>query len=162
MLRSILGLLLLYGTSLFAQTPCEKGLRNDSAVISRFTYNKEAVELLDVTIKNNYQLQFIRREESTFLKIIVRDNMGFGQIGEFVLICGKKQIYDKDIKLVSIDASSGYFVLELNPNYILTLRDLGLSKIIFRDKVEFLVPKADSEKIKQIAGCFFDAISVKK
>jgi hypothetical protein len=155
----ILSLLVICGSGLFAQIPCEKGFRSDSVVINRFTYSKEPVELMEVTIKNNYQLQFIRKGQATFLKIIVRDNLGFGQIGEFMLYCGKKQIYTKDMKLVSIDKSSGYFVIELNPSYIQTIRDFGVNKMIFRDTVEFLVPKSDSEKIKQTASCFYDAIT---
>lgn len=162
MQRSILFLLLFSGSVAFAQMPCDKAFRNDTTIINRFTYAKEAVDLMEVTIKNNYQLQFISKDKKTYLRIIVRDNLGFGQIGEFMLICGKKQIYDKDVKLVPIDKSSGWFIIELNPNYIQTLRDLGLTKIIFRDTVEFLVPKADSEKIKQTAACFFDAVVPKE
>ena len=163
MRRSPLTLLFFFSViAAFAQMPCDKGFRSDSCIINRFTYAKEAVELMEVTIKNNYQLQFIRKGKKTYLRIIVRDNLGFGQIGEFVLICGKKQIYDKDIKLVTIDKSSGWFILELNPNYIQTIRDLGLNKIIFRDTVEFLVPKSDSEKIKQTAACFFEAVVPKE
>lgn len=141
-----------------AQVPCNQQFRTDTAVINRFTYAREAVELMEVSIKNNYQVQFILKDKKTYLRIIVRDNLGFGQIGEFKLICGKKQIYDKDIKLVQIDKGSGWFVIELNPNYIQTIRDLGISRIIFRDTVEFVVPKADSEKIRQVAACFFDAV----
>jgi hypothetical protein len=163
MQRSLLCLFLFFGSVAFAQIPCDKGFRTDTSIINRFTYAKEEVELMEVTIKNNYQLQFIRsKDKKTYLRIIVRDNLGFGQIGEFMLICGKKQIYDKDVKLVPIDKSSGWFILELNPNYIQTLRDLGLTKIIFRDTVEFLIPKADSEKIKQTAACFFDAVVPKE
>jgi hypothetical protein len=163
MQRLILCLFLFCSSIAFAQMPCDKGFRTDTSIISRFTYAKEEVELMEVTIKNNYQLQFIRsKDKKTYLRIIVRDNLGFGQIGEFMLICGKKQIYDKDVKLVPIDKSSGWFILELNSNYIQTLRDLGLTKIIFRDTVEFLVPKTDSEKIKQTAACFFDAVVPKE
>lgn len=162
MQRSLLCLFLFCSSVTFAQAPCDKGFRTDSCIINRFTYAKEAVELMEVTIKNNYQLQFIRKANKTYLRIIVRDNLGFGQIGEFMLICGKKQIYDKDIKLVSIDKSSGWFIIELNPNYIQTIRDLGLNKIIFRDTVEFLVPKSDSEKIRQTAACFFEAVVPKE
>lgn len=163
MQRFILCLFLFFsGSVAFAQMPCDKGFRTDTAIINRFTYAKEEVELMDVTIKNNYQLQFIRKDHKTYLRIVVRDNLGFGQIGEFMLICGKKQIYDKDVKLVPIDKSSGWFIIELNPNYIQTIRDLGLSRIIFRDTVEFLVPKSDSEKIKQTAACFFEAVVPKE
>lgn len=158
----IFNLLLLCSSVAFAQLPCDKGFRTDTAIINRFTYAKEAVELMEVTIKNNYQLQFIRKDQKTYLRIIVRDNLGFGQIGEFMLICGKKQIYDKDIKLVPIDKGSGWFIIELNPNYIQTIRDLGLNKIIFRDTVEFVVPKSDSEKIRQTATCFFEAVVAKE
>lgn len=158
MKRSLTLLLLMHGCAAFTQVPCSENFRIDTTVINRFTYAREAVEMMEVTIKHDYQIQFIRNNDKTFLRIVARDNLGFGQIGEFVLICGKKQIYDKDVKLVTIDKSSGWFILELNPNYIQTIRDLGISRIIFRDTVEFVVPKSDSEKIRQTASCFFDAV----
>ena len=86
MQRFILYLCLFCSTSVFAQAPCEKGFRTDTTVINRFTYAREAVEMMEVTIKNNYQLQFIRKDNKTYLRIVVRDNLGFGQIGEAMLI----------------------------------------------------------------------------
>ena len=158
--RYILILALFWGLNTLAQTPCN-GFQSDSLVISQFS-KKELLEFMEVTIKNNYQLQFIKQGKKNFLKIIVRDNLGFGQIGELMLISGKKQIYEKSSRLVQIDKTSGYFVIELNPNYILTMKEFGLNKLIFRDTVEFLIPKSDSEKVKQTAGCFLDAVVPKE
>lgn len=160
MTRYSLILVLFCGFSTLAQTPC-KGFQSDSITISQFS-KKELLEFMEVTIKNNYQLQFIKQGTKTFLKIIVRDNLGFGQIGELMLISGKKQIYEKSARLVPIDKTSAYFVIELNPNYILTMKEFGLNKLIFRDTVEFLIPKSDSEKVKQTAGCFLDVVVPKE
>lgn len=115
---------------------------------------KELVEVMEASIKNNYLFQFIKRDRTTFLKIIVRDNLGYGQTGGLMLYSTKKQIYIKDITLVSIDKKTAYFVFELNENYILSIKEFGLSSLLFRDMAEFMIPKADSDKLKKLADCF--------
>ncbi len=138
-----------------AQAPCS--FKSDSIIVDT-PNKKEFLDVMEVTIKNNYRFQFIKRGTKPFLKIIVRDDLGFGQAGPLMLLSSKKQIGIKDMTLIPIDKKTAYFVFELNPNYIATLKEYGLSSLVFRDLVEFIVPKTDSEKIKQVAGCFFDAV----
>ena len=94
------------GSNLAAQNPCAFVLKNDTCVLKTIQL-KEKVELLEVKIKNNYQIQFIKQDKKNYLKIIVKDDLGFGQKGSLLLPSTKKQIYIKSITLHPIDKKSG-------------------------------------------------------
>jgi hypothetical protein len=139
----------------FSQTPCIYILRTDSCILLNPKL-KEVTEVIEVKIKNNYLVQFIKQGKLNYLKIIVRDDLGFGKKGSLQLLSGKKQIYIKSIKLEPIDKTSAYFIIELNNSYYLdNIKDLGLSKIVFNETVEFNIPKPDSDQIKKAADCFY-------
>ena len=142
----------------FSQASCEYNLKPDSAILLNPKL-KEPVELLEVKIKNNYQVQFIRLGTKNYLKIIVRDDLGFGKKGSLLLVEGKKQIFIRSITLQVIDKSSAYFLVELNNTFYLdNIRESGLTKIVFNETVEFGVPKSDSDLIKKAAECFNNVV----
>ena len=139
----------------YGQTPCEMLLKTDSCALQSPIY-KELVELMEVKIKNNYQIQFIKKGLKKYLKVIIRDDLGYGKKGSLLLICSKKQIYVKSITLQIIDKISAYFLVELSGTYYLeNIKEFGLSKIIFNETSEFFIPKSDSDQIKKAANCFF-------
>lgn len=144
----------------FAQTKCNQSLVTDSCTLESPS-KKELVQLMQVKIKNNYQVQFIKQGQRTFLKIIVRDNLGYGKTGPLLLYSNKKQYFTKSIKLEIIDKASAYFLVDLNSNYLTTIKDNGLTSIVFNQNVEFVIPKQDSELVKQLAACFNEAIGGK-
>ncbi len=142
----------------YAQEPCAYHLSPYATSIEDPTTTVSG-EMMEVKIKNNYQVQFIKVDKKNYLKIIVRDNLGFGKTGSLLLQPIKKQIYIKSAKLHIIDKSSGYFIIDLNnSNYLNSIKDYGLNKIIFNETVEFSIPKNDSEQIKKLAECFFDIV----
>lgn len=116
------------------------------------------VEVLNTIIKNNYNVQFISSGHKQFLKIIVHDDLGFGLTGSLLLKSGSKQMFFKSVKLYPIDKNSGYFILDLYPNYLVTLKEYGLSSLYFNNKTEFGIPKQYSDNIKSNAACFFTLI----
>lgn len=142
----------------FGQTPCDNFLKTDSCILQS-PKNKEVVELLEVKIKNNYQVQFIKHGAKKYLKIIVRDDLGYGKTGSLLLLSNKKQIYIKSITLQIIDKSSAYFLVDLSgTNYLGNIKELGLTKIIFNETFEFSIPKTDSDQIKKAANCFYTIV----
>ena len=153
-------LMVLAGMSSLAQTKCKYSFSSDSCALDN-PAQKEWAELMELKIKNNYNVQMIKHGQKKYLKIIVRDNLGYGQTGSLLLYSNKKQYFTKSITLQIIDKTSAYFLLELNPNYLMTLKENGLTSIIFQEKVEFSIPKQDSEAVKQLAACFSET-SVKK
>lgn len=141
-----------------SQISCEYSLKPDSAALL-VPKQKEPVELLEVKIKNNYQVQFIKLGKKNYLKIIVRDDLGFGKKGSLLLATGKKQIYIRTITLQVIDKSSAYFLVELNDSYYLdNIKESGISKLVFNELVEFGIPKSDSDLIKKAAECFNNVV----
>ena len=143
----------------FSQTTCDYNFKSDSCSIQN-TSSKELVDLMEVKIKNNYLIQFIKQDKKNYLKIIVRNDLGFGKKSSLLLISTKKQIYIKTIELQTIDKSSAYFLISLNgTNYLENIKELGLSSIVFNETAEFSVPKSDSEQIKKAANCFFNQVS---
>lgn len=145
----------IFSIATYGQTSCEMLLKSDSSALQS-PKNKEWVELMEAKIKNNYQIQFIKQGTKKYLKIIVRDDLGYGKKGSLLLICNKKQIYVKSITLQIIDKTSAYFLVELSGTYYLeNIKEFGLSKIIFNETFEFSIPKSDSDQIKKVANCFF-------
>jgi hypothetical protein len=142
----------------FGQPTCDYRLKTDSCILT-VPKIKEVAELMEVKIKNNYLVQFIKQDKKNYLKIIVRDDLGFGKKGSLLLLSAKKQIYVKSIKLEPIDKNSAYFLVELNNSYYLdNLKEFGLSKIVFNETVEFGVPKPDSDQIKKASDCFYTIV----
>ena len=138
----------------FAQNTCAYSL--SPANVALIPGKEEAVEMMEVKIKNNYQVQFIKQDKKNYLKIIVKDDLGYGKKGPLVLQSIKKQIYIKSTTLNIIDKTSAYFLIDLNNTYYLdNIKDFGLAKIIFNETVEFGIPKGDSDQIKKVAECFF-------
>ncbi|MES2764206.1 MAG: hypothetical protein V4677_18460 [Bacteroidota bacterium] len=147
----------IFSLTSFAQEPCAYSLKTTSAVLA--PGKEESVEMMEVKIKNNYLVQFIKIDKKNYLKIIVRDDLGFGKKGSLLLQSLKKQIYVKSTTLNTIDKTSAYFLVELNNTYYLdNIKDFGLAKIIFNETVEFSIPKTDSDQIKKAGQCFFDIV----
>ncbi|MES2566821.1 MAG: hypothetical protein V4565_08140 [Bacteroidota bacterium] len=142
----------------FGQTLCDFQLKQDSATVISPKI-KEVVEIIEVKIKNNYQVQFIKQDKKNYLKIIVKDNLGFGKRGSLLLVSAKKQVYVKSLTLEPIDKNSAYFLVELNNSFYLdNFKEFGLSKIIFNETTEFGVPKSDSDQIRKAADCFYNIV----
>lgn len=149
---------LIFSIQTFGQNPCDNLLKTDSCALL-IPQTKELVELMSVKIKNNYQVQFIKQDTKKYLKIIVRDDLGFGKKGSLLLLSNKKQIYVKSVALQVIDKSSAYFLIELSgTNYLENIKEMGLSKIVFNETSEFSIPKTDSELIKKTANCFYTTL----
>ncbi len=146
----------------FSQTSCDYSLKPDSCSLVT-TNTKELVDVIEVKIKKNYLVQFIKHDQKKYLKIIVRDNLGFGKKSSLLLLSNKKQIFIKSIELQIIDKTSAYFLISLNnTNYLENIIDMGLSSIVFNETAEFSVPKSDSDQIKKAANCFYNQVTKKQ
>jgi hypothetical protein len=149
---------LMFSLIMQGQSACEYKFISDSCSLQNVA-DKLPVEMMQVTIKKNYLIQFIKHSKKNYLKIIVRDDLGFGKKGSLLLLSNKKQIYIKTIELKKIDKSSAYFLLSLDDtNYLENIKDLGLSNLIFCENAEFGIPKTDSDQIKKAANCFYTIV----
>ena len=144
--------------SSYGQNNCDYKLTTDSCSLQN-SKMKELVEFMEVKIKSNYFIQFIKLDKKVYLKIIVRDNLGFGKKGSLLLLSNKKQIYIRSLELQIIDKSSAYFLIALNEtNYLENIKEFGLTSILFNETAEFSIPKSDSDQIKKAANCFYEFV----
>lgn len=131
----------------FSQTDCNNAWKTENEM-----------KLIDVTIKNNYAIQFVIKEQKRYLKIIVKNDLGFNKKDLLQIDSGRKQYFEKDILLNQIDKTTGYFIFEINSNYTKTLKDFGITSIVFNNN-EFSVPKQDSDAVKKAAACFYESFT---
>ncbi|MBA3664814.1 MAG: hypothetical protein H0W61_11490 [Bacteroidetes bacterium] len=119
-------------------------------------------EILQATLKNKNVIQLIKADDGKYyLKLVVSENLYFDHIDLLEIRSGKKSFYAKDTKQYALNKHTGYYVVELYKNYVGTLKEDGITSIVF-NKAETLFTKQDCGQVKQIAKCFYDAISIKK
>lgn len=119
-------------------------------------------EFIETTLKNNSIVRLYKlKNNKYYLKLIVSENLYFDKIDLLEVQSGTRSYYEKDIKQHELNKSTGYFVFEVYRNYIATLRDEGITAIVF-GKVETDFSKQDASQIRHMAKCFYENIVVKK
>lgn len=118
-------------------------------------------EYLSADFKNGSNFRFYKTGNRYFLKLVVHENLYFDKVDLLEIQSGDKSFYAKDTKQIELDKSSGYFVVEIYKNYVATLREEGLSAILF-GKVETPFTRSDGNQVRQLAKCFYQTIDVKK
>ncbi len=119
-------------------------------------------DYLETTLKNKSIVQLFKTETNKyFLKLIVTENLYFDKIDNLEIKSGDKSFVAKDTKHHSYDKHRGYYFIEIYRNYIGTLKDEGITSIVF-GKAETIFVKQDCKQIKQISKCFYQNITAKK
>lgn len=120
------------------------------------------VEMIQTVFKGKTVVQFIKTDNAKYyMKMIVNENLYFDKVDILEIRSGSKSFYAKDTKQYQFDKHSGYFVVELYKNYIGTLKDDGITSIFF-NKAETDFTRQDCAQVKQIAKCFYEAVTPKK
>lgn len=119
-------------------------------------------EYLTATLKNGSVVQFFKVNVTRFfLKLIINKNTYFDKVDVLEIKSGKKSYYEKNIKQFKLDKTTGMYVLEIFENYLITLKNEGISAIVFNEtETEFT--NQDVNKIKKIATCFYQNVILKK
>ena len=119
-------------------------------------------EILTTVFKNNNVAELVKTNTGKYyLKLTVRQNLYFDKVDVLEIRSGSKSFYAKDTKQYQLDKNTGFFVVELYKNYVGTLKDDGITSIYF-NQAETTFTRQDCAQVKQIAKCFYDAISPKK
>ncbi len=155
-------LLSFFVLQLFAQkSTCDMyPLKMDSVYLSN-PLVKEFVEVSSLSTKNNYKVQFVKQGKKNNLIIIVKYSIESDKQGSLYIFSNKKQFFLKQIAFKRMDKDFAYFIIDINSNYVATIRDNGLTSLYFNDSMTFEIPKADSELIKKQADCFYTIITKK-
>lgn len=129
------------------------------------TSKKEKItsgEFIQTTLKNKSVVRLYKLNNNKYyLKLIVTENLYFDKTDHLEILSGSKSYHENNIVQHELNKSEGYFVLEVFKNYIVTLKDDGITGLIF-GKAETDFTKQDANQVKQIAKCFFENITVKK
>lgn len=119
-------------------------------------------EYLQTVLKNKSVVQLFKTETNKYyLKLIVTENLYFNKVDILEIKSGGKSFYAKDTKHYQYDKHTGYYIIEIYKNYAGTLKDDGITSIVF-GKAETDFGKHDCNQIKQISKCFYENIIAKK
>ncbi len=144
-----------------SQNKCDMSAMTDTIINS----NKEKVtqgEFIQATLKNKSVVQLYKLSNNKYyLKLIVTENLYFDKIDNLEILSGSKSYNEKNTRQYELNKSAGYYVIEIYKNYVATLKDDGITGIIF-GKAETNFTKQDANQVKQIAKCFYDNITLKK
>ncbi len=143
------------------QTNCEVDFVPDTLFVPNEakTYSGK---YLQSNLENNATLQLYKLNNSRFyLKLIVKENLYFDKTDVLEIMSGTKSWVRKEITQYQLDKSTGYYLVEIFKNYIGTLKDDGITAIVF-GKVKTAFSKQDANKIKKISKCLYETIDTKK
>ena len=135
-------------------------LKADSIYLTNTTV-KELVEVSSLLTKNNYKVQFVKQGKKNHLIITLKYSIEGDKQGSLYVFSNKKQYFLKQATLKRMDKDYACFIIDLNSNYVATIRDNGLTSLYFNDSMTFEMPKTDSELIKKQADCFYTIITKK-
>lgn len=158
MKQFLIFIFLLYSGLFIAQNNCS--FIKDTLFIPKENKTIEG-EYLETTLKKSVVSLIKTGGNKYYLKIVVTENLYFDHVDELEIRSGKKSFYAKDTKQFQLDKHSAFYVVELYKNYVGTLKDDGITALVF-NKAETEFTKQDCSQVKQISKCFYDAISAKK
>lgn len=131
-----------------------------SFVHDTMTFPKEAKLLegdyLETTLKNFSVVRILRTEQGKFyLRFIITKNFYFDKVGDLEIKSGNKSYYEKDAKQYKVSKTSGLYALEIYKNYLITLKEDGITSLVFNNATtEFT--RQDAAQIKKMARCFYE------
>jgi hypothetical protein len=119
-------------------------------------------DCIKASLKNKSQIILYKAASNKYyLKLIVTENLYFNKVDMLEIRSGTKSFYAKETKNFEYDKHAGFYVVEIYKNYAGTLKDEGITSIVF-GKAETSFSKQDCNQIKQISKCFYESIAAKK
>lgn len=114
------------------------------------------VNVLNCPLKNGGNIQFINNNGKFVLKITPNQKLGFLDVGPLQIKSGNKSFFLKSTTYYDHKEPSAYFLVDVLINYIATLRDDGLTSLVFNEKFEAVLSGEDQKNIRRVAKCFYD------
>ncbi len=114
------------------------------------------------SLKNGSTIQLIKAPANKFyMRICTSENLYFGKTDLMEIKSGSKSFFAKETTNYELSKNSGYYVIEVYKNYIGTLKDDGITGIVF-GKAATAFSKQDCNQVKQMAKYFYESICAKK
>ena len=115
-----------------------------------------SVSVMNTPLKNGGNVQFINNKGKFVLKITPNQKLGFVDVGSLQIKSGSKSIFFKSTTYYDHKEASAYFLVDVLINYIATLKDDGLTSLVFNEKFEVAFCAEDQKNIRRNAKCFYD------
>lgn len=141
-------------TPLFAQN-CGDLLVPDS-IYKPTEQKKVPGKVITTNLKNGGKVQLIAIGGKYVLKITPNEKLGFVESGPLEIKSGNKSFFVKNATLYDIKEPNAYFLVDVMINYIATLKDDGITSILFNTKFESKMQKEDTGNIKKMSRCFYE------
>jgi hypothetical protein len=136
-----------------AQTSCT--MTRDTMTLPS-THQVVEGEYVTVPLKKGSQVTFFKSPDKMFLKLVVNENFYFDKVDVLEIRSGSKSYYAKDTRQHRVNKTTGLFVIEIYNNYLATLKDEGITSIVF-NKAETDFTRSDASDIRRTARCFYDS-----
>jgi len=116
---------------------------------------------LQTTLKNLSTVTLFKTNDNRlYLKLVVTEDFYFNKVDMLEIKSSNKSYYAKDTQQYKINKTKGLYVIEIYRNYIATLKDDGITSIVF-SHAETDFTRQDAAQIKKISKCLYDSF-VKK
>ena len=158
---SVFFIIFFYLFSASEQEKCETTFVPDTLTApgASATLSGQSVE---ATMKNLSKLKLFKSDDGRiFLRIIITEKFYFNKVDVLEIQSGTKSYYAKDTKQYKLSRSQGQFTIEIFRNYVWTLKELGITALVFGPSTTDFT-KQDTKEVKKIATCVFETIADKK
>lgn len=117
---------------------------------------------IEAKLKKHGELKLFKADNGKlYLHFLVTQNLYFDKRDNLEIESDGRSILFKNVLHQKYDKYTGLYVVEVWKNYIVTLKDDGLSSLTFvKAKTKFY--PSESKLVKQIADCFYQEINIKK
>lgn len=146
--------LVFLSAKLFSQD-CEDLFVSDS-IFKPSEQKKVPGKVMTTNLKNGGKVQLISFGGKYILKITPNEKLGFVESGPLEIKSGKKSFFVKNATLYDLKEQNAYFLVDVMINYIGTLKDDGITSILFNTKFESKMQKEDVSNIKKMSRCFYE------
>jgi hypothetical protein len=115
------------------------------------------VSVLNCPLKNGGNIQFFNNNGKYVMKMVLHEKFGFIDVGSLQIRSGTKGFFIKNATLYNHKSPEAYFLVDVMINYIGTLKEEGITSVVFMDKFEAKLAKEDVKNIRATAKCFYEA-----
>lgn len=114
------------------------------------------VNVLNCPLKNGGNIQFINNNGKFVLKLTLNEKLGFLDAGPLQIKSGNKSFFVKNATLYDRKEPSAYFLVDVLINYIGTLKEDGMTSVLFNEKFEAKLTAEDEKNVRRTAKCFYE------
>lgn len=149
------------GFLLAQEVPCENRFKADTLTILSEEKLLEG-DMLKTVLKNQSEVQVFAINKSKFyIRIYITENFYFNKVDNLFIESGSWNYPVKSCKQYKISKTMGMYAFEVQKNYLATLRDNGITGLVFAG-AETDFTKSDTQHLKKMFQCFYETMFGKK